>query len=154
MADREKDFAEWADSVSYALYFHRAAVSDALNLPVTVVTQLSEEIANLAAHERRQIRKHLTRLLAHLLKWRYCRPAALHAHGDRWRKTMRNSRDEISEVLKFSPSLEQYLAEYATDLYPRAAMEVSDQTGVAQSAFPAACPWNVEQILLSEPWVF
>jgi len=152
--DRDKDFTEWADSVSYALYFHRAAVSDALNLPVTVVAQVSEEIASLAACERRKIRKHLTRLLAHLLKWQYCRPAALHARRDRWREAIQNSRDEISEVLKFSPSLEQYLAEYATDLYPRSAMEVSDQTGVAQSAFPATCPWNVEQILLDEPWGF
>ena len=153
MIERETDFSTWADSMSYVLTERCEAISAASGLSATDVDHIAEEIADLSAKEKRQLRKQLARLLSHLLKWKY-QPAMLYRHGSSWRKTIRNSRNEISDVLKFSPGLSQYLAEWVVDLYPRAVVDASDQTGIAPSAFPATCPWTVEQIMQSEPWVF
>jgi hypothetical protein len=58
-----------------------------------------------------------------------------------------NARDEISAILRDSPSLRPRLAELAASRNEGARKQAMPETGVAPWILPETCPFSVEQLL-------
>jgi hypothetical protein len=130
----EGDFAAWAEAQAEAL---RAGRLDALDL-----THLAEEIGDLSNRERDAIESHLETLVMHLLKWR--------SQPDRrsrsWEATIKVARRNIAKLLRRSPSLRRDLAASLNEIYPNARIRAGAATGLADDAFPEACPFTLDQV--------
>lgn len=131
----ESDYARWCAEQGALLREGRFDALDRENL--------AEEIESLGRSDRREIENRLKVLLAHLLKWRY-QPAG---RGGSWRATIRDQRVQIAKIIKESPSLRSHPAKALAEEYANAVPEAADETGLAEVAFPATCPFTVEQIL-------
>ena len=93
--------------------------------------------------DKNQIRSRLRVLVAHLLKWKY-QPGA---RTPGWRRTIRDQREEIMDVVTTSPSLKKFPAAIAVDVYSSARNRASEETGIDYTLFPDECPFTAEQIL-------
>ena len=81
-------------------------------------------------------------LLAHLLKWRY----QWRLQGPSWRGTINEQRRRIKRLLKKNPALRARRAVEFVDAFEDARALASDETGLPPEAFPAECPFTLEQI--------
>lgn len=131
----EADYARWCAEQGALLREGRLDALDRDNL--------AEEIESLGRSDRREIENRLKTLLAHLLKWRF-QPSG---RGGSWRGTIRDQRVQIAKVIKESPSLRSHPAKALAEEYANAVPEAVDETGLAEDAFPATCPFTIEQIL-------
>jgi hypothetical protein len=112
------------------------------------VAHIVEELEDMGQRERRTVENHIRNVVLHLLKWRY-QPDK---RGASWRKSIRNGRIEIQELLKDSPSLTRQTAQMLTNKYPAARADAVDETELGEETFPGQCPFTVEQILDAEYW--
>lgn len=103
---------------------------------------LAEYLADMAKRDRREVESRLVVLIAHVLKW-------LHQPDHRsrsWRGTIIEQRQELQRhagrgVLR--NHAEAVLADAYADAVERAAAE----TGLPPTAFPAECPYSLDQLL-------
>ena len=130
----EGDFAAWAEAQAEAL---RAGRLDALDLE-----HLAEEIADLSNRERDALESHLETLVMHLLKWRY-QPDQ---RSRSWEATIKVARRNIAKLLRRSPSLRRDLPASLDEVYPNARIRAGAATGLADDAFPDACPFTLDQV--------
>ena len=79
------------------------------------VEHLIEEIEELGKSERRAIASQLTRLLLHLLKWKY----KSQRRSDSWLDSITDARTQIELTIEDSPSLKNYSLEQLKDSYQR-----------------------------------
>ncbi len=93
--------------------------------------------------EKRELISRLSVLLLHLLKWRY-QPEK---RSPSWEASIRVQRNRLADHLDDNPSLKSLLPQALASAYRDAALEAVAETGLAGAAFPAACPWTVEQVL-------
>ncbi|MFN3546027.1 MAG: DUF29 domain-containing protein [Mesorhizobium sp.] len=135
LAAYDEDFALWSAEQAALL---RAGRLDGLDRE-----NLAEEIESLGRSDRREIENRLQVLLAHLLKWRH-QP---NGQSGSWRATIRDQRVRIAKVIKESPSLRGHPGKALSEEYGNARLTAADETGLPENAFPAACPFTVEQIL-------
>ncbi len=112
---------------------------------------IAEELEAMAARERRELKSHLQILLAHLLKWRF-QANQLDLHGNSWRKSIRNARQEITDLLADSPSLRSKVDELLPEVFERARADASDDSGLPLNAFPSTCPWDFAQLMDPNFW--
>ena len=98
--------------------------------------------------EKRELVSRLTVLLLHLLKWRF-QPGK---RGSSWESSIRVQRNALMRHFRDNPSLRSHAPEALADAYIDAAIEAADETGLAKTAFPVACPWLVEQVMDAEFW--
>lgn len=134
----DDDFHRWLLDQAAALRDRRVSSLD--------WERLAEELEAMAAQDRRTIKKNLKKLLVHLLKFK-AQPDELHRHHS-WRKSVREAREDISDLLEESPGIFQgNLDEVLTTCYERARAEASDDTHLPLKAFPESCPWSFEQIM-------
>lgn len=82
---------------------------------------LIEEIEGLAGRDRRELKHRLTVLLAHLLKRLY---VDMPENYRGWELTIREQRNQLSDLLEQSPSLRNYWAENFSAIWQRALAEV------------------------------
>jgi hypothetical protein len=109
-------------------------------------SNIAQEIEDLAASEKREIRNRLAVICEHLLKWAY-QPE--HRSGS-WRGSVVEARDGIADVLEESPSLKPYPAAVLEGAYPRGKRKAE---AVAElTDLPEICPWTIEQVLDQEFW--
>lgn len=140
MIRHDQDFYGWTKEQSQLLSAGRFSEID--------VAHLVEEIENMGARERRDLKSRLTVLLQHLLKWRF-QPS----HRSRsWRLTIQDQRRMIPDHLRDNPSLKTSLDILLAEAYELAKGKASDETDIPESQFPAACPWWLQQVL--EPGFF
>ena len=104
---------------------------------------LAEEMDTLMASDKRALRSFIKNLLLHELKKKY-QPEK---KSKSWNFSIRNSLDEIDQILKESPSLKRFLPEYIKSTYKLAREAASLETGLDEKIFPKACPWTIEEIL-------
>jgi hypothetical protein len=130
----EGDFAAWAEAQAEAL---RAGQLDALDL-----AHLAEEIGDLSNRERDAIESHLETLVTHLLKWRY-QPGR---RTRSWEATIKVARRNIAKLLRRSPSLRRDLPASLNEIYPNARTRAAVATRFPDDAFPAACPFTLDQV--------
>jgi hypothetical protein len=68
------------------------------------------------------------------------------------RRTVRQARDAIADVIEGSHSLHNYPAQLVPLAYGRARRDATDDTGLPLVTFPEACPWPVAQVLDEDFW--
>src|ERR1051325_1158193 len=66
---------------------------------------LVDEVQSVGSSEKREIRRRLAVLLAHLLKWKF-QPGL---RGPSWRDTIKDQRTQLLEIMEDSPSLRGYV---------------------------------------------
>jgi Domain of unknown function DUF29 len=130
----EGDFAAWAEAQADAL---RAGRTDQLDLP-----HLAEEIGDLSNRERDALEPHLETLVMHLLKWRHQPDRCSRS----WEATIRIARRNIAKLLRRSPSLRRGLQASLDEIYPNARIRAAVATRLPDDAFPAACPFTLDQV--------
>ena len=138
--DYDTDFYAWTQVQAAAI---RAKEWAALDLE-----HLAEELEALGMNEKRAIGRQLTRLLTHLLKWRY-QPTH---RTPSWRRSINQARDAISDVLADNRTLRDAPRQQLPLAYRRARRDAIDQTGLPRATFPEACEWPIAQVLDEDFW--
>ena len=135
LAAHDEDFALWSAEQAALL---RAGQQDGLDRE-----NLAEEIESLGRSERKEIRKRLRVLLAHLLKWQH-QPAK---QKGGWASTILVQRRELQRTLAENPSLRAHPSEILDEAYEIARLKAFDETGLPEATFPATCPFTIDEIL-------
>ncbi|APH74435.1 DUF29 domain-containing protein [Aquibium oceanicum] len=131
----EEDFALWSVEQAALLRDGRFDGLDRENL--------AEEIESLGRSEKREIESRLNVAIVHLLKWRF-QPEK---RKSGWKASILEARRGLLRTLRESPSLKAYPSDVVHEEYESARMKAADETGLPEDAFPAACPFTIEQIL-------
>lgn len=129
-----KDFVAWADEQALLLEQQRWNELDLANLV--------EEVRDLGNRHRDALESQLTRLLMHLLKWKY----QSDKRSNSWESTIREARKQIDRLIKKHPVLKVHLELTLEECYLNAREDASDETGLAIDIFPLICPFSLEQI--------
>jgi hypothetical protein len=134
-ADYDSDLVAWSE--------RQAALARARKLHALDLMNLAEELEDMGRRERRALESHLTRLLMHLLKWRY-QPER---RTGSWHLTIREARRQIRRILQDSPSLVPYLESVFNECYQEARGDAAAETGLAIEAFPTQSPDTPSEVL-------
>jgi hypothetical protein len=138
----DTDFYAWTQEQGRLL---EARQFDALD-----IANLAEEITSLGASDRRALISQLTRLVMHLLKWRYQPDGRQEGHS--WEDSILNARDEIALILDASPSLRREVPTLLTTHYHAARRRARADTCLPLATVPATCPWAPEEVLDADFW--
>lgn len=136
----ERDFFDWTREQADLL--RRAGAMRLNDLPGLDWERLAEEIEDLGKALRRELFSRYRVLVLHLLKWRH-QPTR---RGPSWRRTIREQRDELGELVRRNPSLRPRRPAELGIAYPRARVGAADETGLPLATFPEACPFTLDQI--------
>ena len=110
---------------------------------------LAEELEAMAARDRREMRKHLKKLLLHLLKFK-AKPEEMDRYHS-WRTSVREAREDITDLLKDSPGLFQgNRQEFLATAYERARADAVDETGLHLEDFAETCMWSFDDIMQTD----
>jgi hypothetical protein len=131
----DSDFVDWVSQTARLL---REGRFDEVDL-----AHLIEEVEDLGNRHRDAIDRQLTRLLMHLLKWQY----QADRRSPSWESSIRESRKQISRLLRKYPSLQPYFEAQIEQCYQDAAEDARDETGLPSVTFPSVCLYGAEQIL-------
>ena len=131
----EVDFFAWTQEQARLLRERRFGDLDLDNLV--------DEVEGVGSSDKREIRNRLKVLLAHLLKWKH-HPGR---RGPSWRRTVREQRDALADILEKSPSLRSYFIHAVSGSYAGASVSASEDTGLASGIFPEECPFSPDEIL-------
>jgi Domain of unknown function DUF29 len=134
-AKYDTDFYAWTQETAQAIRERRWSDLDTENL--------LEEIESMGRSERRGIESRLEILLSHLLKRQY----QADKHTRSWDMTIKEQRLKVSQLFEENPSLRARAEELIQRAYRIARLRAARETGLAEDAFPVACPWTQEQIL-------
>jgi Domain of unknown function DUF29 len=138
---KERDFHAWLRDQAASLRSGRFRLLDGEGI--------AEELEAMGASERRELKSRLIILVAHLLKWRYASEQRM-LHQGNWRKTIREQRRQLNDIIVDSPSLGGQPAVLLPDLFGEARQDAIDETGL--DSFPSVCPWQIADILSRDFW--
>jgi hypothetical protein len=133
----DTDVAAWAEQQAGALRRRAANEIDWDNV--------AEEIADVAASQKREIRRRLRVICEHLLKWRHHRQRRWWA-GHGWRKTLTEQRRRLQDLFEDSPSLRRFASAAMQPAFANARQDVEQHVG-SLALSDDVCPWSLEQIL-------
>lgn len=136
------------DSDFYAWANQQAALLRAGKLNAADIEHIAEEIESMGRSEKRELISRLAVLLMHLLKW-HVQPTL---RGNSWRATIKIQRRELERHLADNPSLKSKLPDIIAGAYGDAVLLAMRETGLAESTFPAVCPWSFEQMMDPDFW--
>jgi hypothetical protein len=105
-------------------------------------SDLMEEVEDLAASNRRELKNRTVVLTAHLLKWDY-QPEE-RSHG--WVGSIEEQRDGLTELFADVPSLRNSAEGIMPGIYDRAVKLAMADTGLKRDIFPPGCPYNFENL--------
>ncbi|MGD0562646.1 MAG: DUF29 domain-containing protein [Roseiarcus sp.] len=134
------DFYAWANE--------QAALLRAGKLSTADIEHIAEEIESMGRTEKRELVNRLTVMLLHLLKWRF-QPRRRSAS---WEASIKIQRLKLVDHLKDSPSLKSTLSEAIAAAYKLAVVEAAAETGLAETDFPALCPWSFDEMMKDDFW--
>jgi hypothetical protein len=137
---RDRDFYGWAMDQGRALREGRLADLDRV--------LLAEAIEDMGRAEKRELTNRLAVLLAHLLNW----AAQPDRRGRSWSATIEEQRDQARLILRDNPSLRPVLPEVLDDAYHLGTRSAVRESELPVAAFPAACPWTLEQAMDEAFW--
>jgi hypothetical protein len=133
--DYETDFYAWTLEQARLLRAGEFSAIDAANI--------AEEIESMGRSDRRELQSRLVVLTMHLLKWRQ-QPGI---RSRSWSATIDEQRLQIENVMAESPSLRPAAAGMLAQAYAIARARTIAETGLADDAFPATCPFTVAEVL-------
>lgn len=131
----DTDFNLWVESQIVALKTQRLEDLDLSNL--------IEEVEDLAKQDKKALRSYSKILLMHLLKWQY-QPSK---RSKSWKASISNARIEIEDILLDSPSLRSYLPTVVDQAYKSARILAADETGLTIETFPTDCLYSLAKAL-------
>ena len=103
---------------------------------------LAEYLNDMAKRDRREVYSRLVVLFAHLLKWEY----QLEGRCRSWQATLFEQQRELRQLLE-SATLRNHAEAVLGDAYTDARKQAAAETGLARSAFPPACGWDLDAAL-------
>jgi hypothetical protein len=103
---------------------------------------LAEYLTEMAKRDRREVFSRLVVLLSHLLKWEY-QPG--HRSG-LWRGNILEQQRELRQLLE-SGTLRNHATAVFADAYADARKQAAAETGLARTAFPEECGWDLDGAL-------
>lgn len=136
----DTDFYAWANQ--------QAALLRAGNLAAADIAHIAEEIESMGRTEKRELISRLRVLMLHLLKWQF-QPGL---RGRSWRLTIEEQRRQLERHLEDNPSLRSKLSDAIQDAYGDAILAAERETGLAESTFPATCPYSYDQMIDDDFW--
>ena len=136
------------DQDFYAWTAEQAALLRAGRLDQADIENIAEEIESMGRSEKRELVNRLAVLLLHLLKWRF-QPSH---RGNSWRLTIKEQRYRLNAHLRDDPSLKAQLDDAIRGSYRLACVEAARETGLAESSFPADCPFDFDQAIAEDFW--
>ncbi len=136
----DADVVAWLDEQSALA---RAGWIDRLDL-----ANIAEELAEMAASSRREVRSRLIKLLHHLLKCEH-QPER---RTSSWTLTIREQRRELRSLIEESPSLRPHALQVFGRCYADAREDAATETGLPLKLFPKECPYTLDQALDPEFW--
>ena len=136
----ETDFYAWANEQASLLRAGKLSIAD--------IENIAEEIESMGRGEKRELVNRLTVLMLHLLKWKH-QPRM---RGASWEASIKIQRLRLIDHLNDNPSLKSKPAEAVVAAYRVAVVEAAAETGLAESDFPAACPWAFDQMMMGDFW--
>jgi hypothetical protein len=104
---------------------------------------LAEEIESLGREQFNKLESVLRVLLMHMLKWDH-QPAR---RGRSWSLSIKTQRLELDDVLKDNPGLRPRIDEAIARAYRKARVAAANETELAESQFPATCPYAWQDIV-------
>jgi hypothetical protein len=128
----ETDYYGWAMETAAALRDGRLHEID--------LAAAAEEIEDLGRSERRSLHSALVQLFLHLLKCKY-QP---NLESRSWQISIKKQRLKIAQILADNPSLASCISDstFLADAYAEAILDAAAETGLAESSFPAECPFT------------
>lgn len=132
--DYEDDFYAWLHEQIELLQQKRINEVDLPNL--------IEELEDMGSEQRHALESSYRLVIAHLLKWQ--RQPELRSSS--WEITIFRERANIERREKRNRSLKSDAARIVADIYRYAVRETIIETGLPREAFPAECPWTLEQL--------
>jgi hypothetical protein len=105
-----------------------------------------EEIKELGNNKVHALKSYLSRLIHHLLKWKY-QPGYRQFGNSSWEQSIDNSRIEIEELLNDVPSLKSKIDTLFEASYKFGRKKAIKETKLNSSIFPESCEWTLEQVL-------
>ena len=102
---------------------------------------LSEYLADMARRDKREVLSRLVVLLVHRLKWEHKPQQRTRS----WEATILHQRQELQDLLE-SGALRNHARGVLAKAYERAVKQAAVETGAAEGAFPAVCPWPLEEL--------
>jgi hypothetical protein len=131
----DTDFHAWAQRQAHALQAKDWAALDLSNL--------IEEVEDLAGRHRDALVSELKRLLVHLLKWQY----QATRRSDSWLESIEQAREAIDELIEDHPSLADYPRVLLPKAYQRARRQAARETKLPLATFPPdSCPWDLDDV--------
>lgn len=103
---------------------------------------LQEYLTDMAARDRREVKSRLIELLAHVLQWVH-QPKR---RSKSWRGTIIEQRQELANLASRGV-LRKHAARVLASVYAAAVERAAAETGVPTTAYPAECPYTLEQLL-------
>jgi Domain of unknown function DUF29 len=131
----EEDFFEWTRRNAELL---RAGCFDEVD-----IKHITEEIEDMGKRDLRALDSRLEVLLAHLLKLKF----QLEKRSSSWLDTVDVQRVSVERLLMRYPSLRGRIEPNLAANYRFALSRAVRETGLPKGAFPAECPFTVDQIL-------
>lgn len=110
------------------------------------IENVAEELESIGRSARSELRNRLAVLVMHLLKWQY-QPAF---RSPSWSGTVREQRRQVKYLLEESPSLRSPVLQDLARIYSLACPKAVAETGLAETTFPADCPFTPDQILAED----
>jgi hypothetical protein len=129
----DADETAWLDAMAQLASEGRASEMD--------YEHLAEYLTDMAKRDRREVESRLAILIAHLLKW----DRQPDKRSRSWRLTMEQQRQELRRLLA-SGTLRNHAEAVLSDVYADGVKQAVIETGLPQSAFPAACPFTAAQL--------
>lgn len=136
----DTDFYTWTQNQAALLRQGRFNETD--------IEHLIEELESMSASERRELEHRLAVLLMHLLKWKY-QP---NYRGTSWYLTIKNQRFQSKRHLQKNPGLKHNIDDSFEAAYYTARLTAAKETKLNEKAFPASCPWSLEQVFDDDFW--
>jgi hypothetical protein len=133
----DTDVAAWAERQAGALRRRAANEIDWDNV--------AEEIEEVAASQKREVRSRLRVICEHLLKWRHMRQRRY--QGQSWRNTLAEQRRELQELFEDSPSMRGFAERVLAKAYVSARQDVERKSGKSLGLPDDICPWSLDQVL-------
>jgi len=130
----ERDFYLWCLQQAELLRLRRFAQADLPNIV--------EELESMGRSLRSSLRSSYRLVIAHLLKWEY-QPAM---HSASWEITILRERSHIEDIEEDNPSLRAEASSFVESAYGRTRKEAQTETKLPLSAFPAECPYTLDQL--------
>ena len=110
------------------------------------LSNLADEIGDVARREYDKLQSALTRVLQHLLKWDH-QPER---RGRSWALSIEAHRGLIADQLADHPGLKGMLDRALTRAYRTARLEALSETGLPRDALPGELPYSWDEIMNRE----